>query len=450
MSFMVERQQVLFVDDHEEIRRANGQTLELAGIAVDTLAAADQALARIDPEFTGALVTDIRMPGMDGLELFQRVRQIDPEIPVILITGHADVPMAVKALRDGAFDFLPKPFAADHLVATVRNALEKRRLVIENRRLRVGATGGDSLLIGQSQAMQELRSLIGQAASAQVDVLVEGETGTGKELVALSIHRQGRRRDRRFVAIDCGALPVDYAESELFGHEQGAVQHARLSRHGRILEADRGTLFLDEIDSMPLSVQSSLLRVIEEREVLPIGGSTPIPIDVQIIAAAKCGLEQAMEEGRFRQDLYYRLNVLKIETAPLRKRRNDIPELFAHFVDEALAQTGREDFSMSDQVRRRLIEHDWPGNARELRNYALASVLGFGSGQQPENESSGLTDRIRRFETAVISEALDTHCGDIRAVLETLQIPRKTLYDKMARHGINPGDFRRSRSPKRM
>lgn len=443
MSILVERQTVLFVDDNEELRAANGQTLELAGIAVRTLSNATDALKAIDRDFTGVLVTDIRMPGMDGLELFRRVSDIDAEIPVILITGHADVPMAVGALRDGAFDFLPKPFAADHLVAAVRNALEKRRLVIENRRLRDEKAVSDGLMVGSSTAMADLRARIAQVAGSDVDVLVEGETGTGKELVALSIHRQSRRRDRPFVAIDCGALPVDHAESELFGHEQGAIPHARLSRQGRILDANRGTLFLDEIDSMQLGVQASLLRLIEEREVTPIGASAPLAVDVRIIAASKPGLAAAVEEGRFRRDLYYRLNVVRIETLPLRKRREDVPELFAHFIDEALAQTGRQGFEMREEVRRQLVDGNWPGNARELKNYAIACVLGLESPATAADDRPGLSDRVRRFEAVAIREALERHGGDIAAVLDALQIPRKTLYDKMARHGIVPADFRR-------
>lgn len=442
MTFLVDHQVVLFVDDNDELRRANGQSLDLAGIDVDTLSDALQALKKVDRDFTGIIVTDIRMPGIDGLELFRRIQAIDSEIPVILITGHADVPMAVKALRDGAFDFLPKPFSSDHLVGSVRNALEKRRLVIENRRLREGAGEGQDLLIGSSDAMRQLRATIATVAEAGVDVLVEGETGTGKELVAISIHRHSKRRDRPFVAIDCGALHGEFADSELFGHEEGAVHHARFNRQGRIESANRGTLFLDEIDSMSLEGQASMLRVLEEREVMPIGGSRPRAVDIRVIAAVKGGLDAAVERGRFRRDLYYRLNVVRIATIPLRYRRDDIPELFSYFLDEALAQTGRDTFTMTEGIRRRLIDDDWPGNARELRNFALSSVLELSPSMAIEQDDDGLPDRIRRFEGITIRETLEAHEGNIAAVVQELKIPRKTLYDKMTRHGIVPSDFR--------
>lgn len=448
MTRFVSRQTALFVDDNAEIRAANCQLLDLAGIKVEALDNAAAALARIDRDFTGIVVTDIRMPGMDGLALFAHIREIDPELPVILITGHADVPMAVGALRDGAFDFLPKPFAADHLVASVRKALETRRLVIDNRRLRAATDAGDSPLIGDSPAMVRLRAAVSQLAAADVDVLIEGETGTGKELVARLLHRLGPRAGRPFVAVNCGALPDEVAEAELFGHEAGAVRHGRLDQKGRIERAHSGTLFLDEIDSMSPAVQAKLLRVLEEREVTPLGAEAPRAIDIRVIAAAKSDLIERVEAGKFRRDLFYRLQVVQLRTPPLREIRDDIPQLFARFVGEATAQTSDQEFRMTEAMRRHLLEHDWPGNVRELRNFAFSAVLGLGDQGEvvPSPGGAGLAERVDRFEASLIREALAAHGGDIRETMAALSLPRKTLYDKMNRHGIDPDAYRARRA----
>ena len=343
---------VFFVDDDAALREANVQTLELAGLPVRTFADAASLLAAIGPECDGVVVSDIRMPGMDGLQLFARLRAMDADLPVILITGHADVPMAVGALRDGAFDFLPKPFAADHLVAAVRRALAHRRLILDNRALRAAAASPpDSPLIGDSPAMVRLRESVAQVARAEVDVLIEGETGTGKELVAAMLHRGSPRAARAFVAVNCAALPDAHAEIELFGHAADAVPHGRFERSGRIEASSRGTLFLDDIDGMPLAVQPRLLRVLEEREVLPVGAERPIPLDLRVIASAKRDLLTLAQQGAFRSDLYFRLNVVRLSIPPLRERRSDIGQLFAAFVAEAAAQTGQAGFRMTDAIR---------------------------------------------------------------------------------------------------
>ena len=441
---MFEHQQVVFfVDDDPQLRQANSQSIELAGLEVETFETGEGALRRIGRDFPGVVVSDIRMPRMDGLQLFERIREIDPDIPVILITGHADVPMAVNALRQGAFDFLPKPFATDHLIATIQRALETRRLVLDNRDLRAAISEGDSPLLGDSPAMVRLRETIVQVAKADIDVLIEGETGTGKELVALMLHRQGPRRGRPFIAVNCGSLPEAIAENELFGLSRG-TSGGRSDRVGRIEASHNGTLFLDEIDSMDLTVQTQLLRVAEEREVVPIGADEPRVINLRIIAAAKEDLKEAIAHGRFREDLYYRLNVVNLRLPPLRERRSDIPQLFAYFVDVASEQLGIGEFEMTDGVRRRLIDHDWPGNVRELRNFAFNAVLGL-----PETDSGAaaqpilpLAKRVERFESSAICDAMRAAQGDISKVMELLGVPRKTLYDKLARHGIDPKQFR--------
>ena len=444
MSAFVTRQHVIFVDDDDALRAATTQSLELADIEVHAFAEAGAALAEIDEAFAGAVVTDIRMPRIDGLEFFARIRAVDPDIPVILITGHADVPMAIGALKGGAFDFLSKPYATDHLVASVRKALETRRLILDNRILRAAAeTSVDSPLIGDSPAMAQLRATILQIARADIDVLVEGETGTGKELAALLLHRKGPRSGRPFVAVDCGALPEQLAEVELFGHDRAAVGYGAIAREGRIEQADRGTLFLDGIDNMPLAIQAALLRVVEERKVQPIGAAEPRSVDLRIVASARGDLHAAVRAGTFREDLFYRLNVVRLRMPPLRERKSDIPQLFAHFVEEATGRMGAQDFRMSDAARRHLIEHDWPGNVRELRNFAYSEVLGIAPRAAAATEAMPtLPERIAQFEAHAIRDALASTGGDMTATLAILQIPRKTLYDKIARHGIDPKSYR--------
>jgi two-component system C4-dicarboxylate transport response regulator DctD len=444
MNEFVTRQQVVFVDDDDALRAATVQSLELADLDVRAFADAETALAEIGLDFTGAIVTDIRMPRLDGLEFFARIRAVDPEIPVILITGHADVPMAIGALKSGAFDFLAKPYAADHLIASVRKALETRRLVLDNRMLRTAAESSvDSPLIGDSPVMAQLRATILQIARADIDVLVEGETGTGKELAALLLHRKGPRSGRPFVAVDCGALPEQLAEVELFGHDRGAVGYGPIAREGWIEQSHGGTLFLDGIDNMPLAIQSKLLRVVEERKVQPLGATEPRGVDLRIVASSRRDLQQAVRDGEFREDLFYRLNVVRLRVAPLRERRADIPQLFAFFVEEAVGRMGAQDFVLGDAARKHLIEHDWPGNVRELRNFAYSEVLGLDTPAAASVDGlPALPERVAQFEAHAIRDALASAGGDIAATLALLRIPRKTLYDKIARHGIDPKSYR--------
>lgn len=444
MSFFTGQQTVLFVDDDAQLRAANSQSLELAGLSVDAFADAAGVLPHIAPDFPGIVITDIRMPGMDGLQLRAAIHAIDPDIPVILITGHADVAMAVRALHDGAFDFLAKPFAADHLASTARRALAHRALILDNRRLTAAVAAIDSPLIGESPAMARLRETIAQLAQADIDVLVEGETGTGKELVAHMLHRQSRRRGAPLVAVNCAALPHELAEAELFGSDLVDRTTGKLGNPGRIRAAHRGTLFLDEIDTMHPAVQAKLLRVIEEREVQPLGASAPEPVDLRIVAATKTDLMDAVRAGDFREDLYYRLHVVKLRIPPLRERRSDIPQTFAYFLDEAATKTGHAGFRIDDGVRRYLVEHDWPGNVRELKNFAYSVVLDLPSdpGLPPIQPDMTLATRVARFEATIIRDTMTACGGDITRAMALLGVPRKTLYDKLSRHGINPRDYR--------
>lgn len=438
---------ILFVDDDPEVRTAYVQALELEDVPVEPYSDASSALAKIHRELSGAVVTDIRMPGMDGLALFAAIKDIDPEIPVILISGHADVPMAVGALRDGAFDFLAKPFAADHLVALCMRAIETRRLVLENRALRKAAekaAQADSPLIGDSVSMVALRSSVSQIAKADIDVLIEGETGTGKELVARMLHMQGRRAGKSFVALNCGALPEAFAEVELFGRSGSITAREEI---GRIEQSNGGTLLLDEIDSMPLGVQAKLLRVLEEREVHPIGAERPRTIDLRVIATAKTDLRTRVDDGSFRGDLYYRLSMVRLRVPPLRERRSDIPQLFAHFLADA-----REQFDagavVTDRTRRTLQDNAWEGNVRELRNFAFATALGLEDPNRlPSSPGSELlTERLAKVERSIICDALEDAQGDIATTMTALGVARKTLYYRMQKLSIDPKQFRLKRS----
>lgn len=441
---------VLLVDDDRPLLHATAQTLELADFAVTALGSAAEALARLGADFPGVVVSDIRMPGMDGLQLFERIRQVDAEIPVILVTGHGDVPTAVKAIQDGAYDFIAKPFASERLIQCVHRAVEKRGLVLENRRLRDAARQAedDFPLIGQTPVMDRLRQTLRQIADTDVDVLVTGETGSGKEVVARLLHGWSRRAKGNFVALNCGALPEQVIESELFGHEPGAFTGAQKKRIGRIEHSSGGTLFLDELESMPLSTQIQLLRVLEMREVTPLGTNEVRPVDIRIVAAAKVDLADPEQRRAFREDLYYRLNVVSLTIPPLRERRDDIPLLFSYFAERAARRFQRTAPALSGDILRHLREHNWPGNVRELSHFAERAVLGMMPPAVPSTapsatspETVSLPERLERLEAEIIREALTTHGGNVQETIAALGIPRKTFYDKLQRHGIVRKEF---------
>lgn len=440
---------VLLVDDDRQLLRATAQTLELADFAVTPLGSAAEALSELDRDFAGAVVSDIRMPGMDGLQLFERIRAIDPEIPVILITGHGDISTAVKAIQDGAYDFIAKPFPSERLIQCVRRAAEKRSLVLENRRLRdaVRQAEDDFPLIGQTPVMDRLRQTLRQIADTDVDVLVTGETGSGKEVVARLLHGWSRRARGNFVALNCGALPEQVIESELFGHEPGAFTGAQKKRVGRIEHSSGGTLFLDELESMPLSTQVQMLRVLELREVTPLGTNEVRPVDIRIVAAAKVDLADPQQRKGFREDLYYRLNVVSLTIPPLRERSDDIPLLFSYFAERAARRFQRPPPVLSAEILRHLRAHDWPGNVRELSHFAERVVLGLvpptpaATSPPADRHAGSLPERLERLEAEIIRETLSAHGGNVQETIAALQIPRKTFYDKLQRHGIVRREF---------
>ncbi|SEJ61004.1 two-component system, NtrC family, C4-dicarboxylate transport response regulator DctD [Pseudomonas linyingensis] len=437
-------QQIIFIDDEAPIREAVQQWLELSDISVRTCARAEEALALLTPDFAGVVVSDVRMPGMDGLALLERLQALDAELPVIMVTGHGDVPMAVAALQQGAYDFIEKPFTPERLLGSLQRALDKRRLVCENRALRrqVSQQGRiEGQLLGVSPAMVELRRQILELATTSVNVLIRGETGSGKERVARCLHDFSRRAGKAFVALNCAAIPEQLFESELFGHESGAFTGAQGKRIGRIEHADGGSLFLDEVESLPLAQQAKLLRVLQEKSLERLGSNRSIAVDLRVISAVKPDLAAEVRAGRFREDLFYRLNVAELHIPPLRARREDIPLLFEHFAQEAAARHGREARPLAPVELARLLAHDWPGNVRELANAAERHVLGLGRGAAVASPSQSLAAQLDAFEEQCLRHALQQCRGNIAEAMTLLQLPRRTLNEKMQRYGISRGEF---------
>ncbi len=362
-----------------------------------------------------------------------------------MITGHGDISMAVQAMHDGAYDFIEKPFATERLIETIHRAIEKRHLTLENQQLKRSLKASQTLgprIIGNTGNIQALRDTITHVADTQADILLFGETGTGKELVARSLHEQSSRRGLNFVALNCGAVPENLIESELYGHEKGAFTGAETKRIGKFEHAQGGTLFLDEIESMPMQAQIRLLRVLQERVIERVGSNTLIPLDIRVIAATKIDLKQAAQAGTFRQDLYYRLNIVTLDIPPLRQRKEDIPALFHHFLLVAAARYGKAATALSQPEMQRLISHDWPGNVRELRNAAeryvlLGKLAQLGDSEPSQKLPTHLVEQVAEFEKSVIEQALIECGGRINETMERLNVPRKTLYDKMQRYGLD-------------
>ena len=442
---MTETLKVLIVEDDPDIRLGCEQALQLEGIPTEAVDSAESARRRIGKDFRGIIVSDIRLPRMDGMSFLREIMTLDPELPIVLITGHGDISMAVQAMKDGAHDFIQKPFPPEYLVEVVRRALEKRLLILENRELRHRLEGRDQIearLIGDSTGMKRVRQLIGGLADSAADLLIQGETGTGKELVARCLHEASTRRKGNFVAINCGGLPETLFESEIFGHEAGAYTGASKRRIGKIEHADGGTLFLDEIETMPVPMQIKLLRVLQERSLERLGSNTSIPIDCRVIAATKEDLLKRSEDGSFRSDLYYRLSVATVTLPALRERREDIPLLFQHFLLQAAARHGRPVPSNDPTRVNTLLGYRWPGNVRELRNVADRCVLGIESsappfGNEVDDRPRPLSETVEAFERALIADALKRHAGSLARSAEALGVPKTTLHDKIKKYGLS-------------
>ncbi|MGH1539792.1 MAG: sigma-54-dependent transcriptional regulator [Arenicella sp.] len=458
-----ENKVVLFVDDDKQIRESTEQWLQLADFEVIACDSASSALKKLHRDFPGILMTDVKMPDIDGIELMRMALEKIPDLPVILVSAHGDITMAVQAMQDGAYDFIEKPFIPERLSETVKRACEKRRLYLENIKLRhhINTQSDiDARIIGVSSAMKRLKEKVINIADTNANVVIYGETGSGKELLSQCLHDFSSRSKYPFVPINCGAIPEALFESELFGHEKGAFTDAKKKRIGKIEHSNKGSLFLDEIESMPISFQIKLLRTLQEGKIQHLGSNSEIEIDTRVISASKSDLLAESNDGEFRADLYYRLAVMELHLPPLRERKEDIPLLFDFFVRETAKTHNFEYSSLSSKQLSDLIDYHWPGNIRELKNIATRFVLDDrksnnkiqlllsrspsfnGDSTVVDNdEDSSLTSQMHIFESRFIEQSLKKHRGNIQAVMQELQLERRTLYNKMAKYDLHRADY---------
>ena len=449
---------VLVVDDDASMCDMLVSDLGELGFEVKARTAAPAALEALVASEFDAVVADLNMPGMSGLELCEHIVASRPDVPVIVITAFGSIQTAIAAIRSGAYDFVTKPLEVDALGLALERAIQHRRLSDEVRRLRQAVEEGRRFgtLLGTSPAMRRMYELLDRIADSSASVLIAGETGTGKELVARALHERGRRKAGPFVAVDCASLPEPLLESELFGHARGAFTDAHAARRGLFVQANGGTLFLDEIGELPLALQAKVLRALQTRSVRPVGANEEVPFDVNLIAATNRDLESAVEEGRFREDLYFRINVIHVEMPPLRARGGDVLLLAQHFVDRYAAQAGKRVTGLSPDAAERLLAYVWPGNVRELENCIERAIA------LTRHETIGLDDlpeKIRGFQRSHVlvagddpSELAPLEEVERRYVLRVMEavggsktlaarvlgIGRKTLYRKLEQYKIAP------------
>ncbi len=442
--------EILIVDDEEDIRRSLAGILEDEGFATRVAHDGDTALDEVRKEAPDGVLLDIAMPGRDGLAILEELRHTWPELPVVMMSGHGTIETAVRATQLGAFDFIEKPLSVDKILLTIRHALEQSRLVSENRRLQAAAIRAHDIL-GESEPVRRLQEQIRQAAPTNGWALITGENGTGKELVARQIHVHSRRASGPFVEVNCAAIPEELIESELFGHEKGAFTGAIAQKRGKFELADRGTIFLDEIADMSLRTQAKILRILQEHKFERVGGTETITVDVRVIAATNKGLEQEIQDGNFREDLYYRLNVIPFHVPPLRERRGDIPILVRAFAAEFCAESGTPTKEVAPRAMQTLQGYAWPGNVRELRNLMERLVLMTPgaritvgdlpedlreSGQREDYAGQSLEEARKAFERRFLTERLNENEGNISRTAEAVGIARESLSRKLRQYGI--------------
>jgi DNA-binding NtrC family response regulator len=453
---------ILVIDDEEIMREILETLLTREGYEVRLAADAAEGLECVRSMPLDAVIMDVMMPGMDGITALDEIKKIDDDLPVLMITAFASVENAIAAMKRGAFDYITKPFKNDEVLVVLRNALAQRRLVAENRALRQNLQARSNRfgeIIGRSSAMRQVFDLIIQAAPSRTTILINGESGTGKELVARALHQNSTRADRAFVTVNSGNLPPDLLESNLFGHVKGAFTGAVYPKKGLFELADKGTIFFDEIGNIPLETQAKLLRVIQEREFMRLGGIDTIKVDVRIIAATNVDLRKMVDEGRFREDLYYRLHVITVQLPPLRERRDDIPLLVQHFLEKYGEENNKKGLEITPDALDLLMEYDWPGNVRELENVIERAVV-LSTGPRidvdliPENvrtsrrfqmpqfvvppEGISFRDVITDFEKRLIESTLEAAGGVQKRAAELLHIKPTTLNEMIKRHDIRP------------
>ncbi len=463
---------LLVVDDEPQILQAVSGILQDEGFEVLTAPDGETALKRLGEDLPDLVFLDIALPGMDGLEVLERLKRQFPALPVVMISAYGSVENAVKATRLGAYDFIEKPPHADKILLTVRNALEMARLSEENRRLRQ-QTAPAREIIGESDPIRKLREQLRIVAPTNASVLISGENGSGKELVARAIHALSRRAYKSFVEVNCAAIPEELIESELFGHEKGAFTGATTRRRGKFDLAHEGTLFLDEIGDMSLKTQAKILRILEEQRFERVGGGRPIQVDVRVVAATNKNLEEEIAKGNFREDLYHRINVIPLQVPPLRERREDIPLLAAHFLKELARENDLAPKTFSDRALKRLAALPWPGNVRELKNYVWrlailspgavidaadlslalgqeAGVVDAGSGSAPEGGADleamdpflkvpSFREARALFEKQFLRRQLAECRGNVSLLAEKIGLERSHLYRKLKAYGLEPG-----------
>ncbi len=449
---------ILIVDDEEDILYVLEGHLSRAGYSVTTARDGEEALAQFREARHDLVIADVRMPRLDGLGLLKALREIDPGIGVIMITGHGSIDTAVEAMKVGAYDYLTKPFRhINEILLTVERALEKPRLVVEVQRLRreLGRRHQFAGLVGVSPAMQEVYDLIEKVAAQEVTVMIQGESGTGKEIVARAIHSLSARRDGPFIPVNCGAIAESLLESELFGHVRGAFTGAVTETKGLFRAAEGGTIFLDEIAEISHSLQVKLLRVLQEREVRPVGSDRSVKVDVRVVAATNRPLDEAIQDGTLRKDLFYRLNVVSIQLPPLRERASDIPLLVQHFIEVFNERTGKDVCAISSEALEILARHSWPGNVRELENvvertyalgagpvitakdlppYLASEPVGTGP---PETGVPQRPVRLRDLEVETILRVLRETGGNQVQAARLLGVDRKTIHRKLKKYGLS-------------
>jgi DNA-binding NtrC family response regulator len=442
---------ILVVDDERNIRRMLAGLLEDEGHAVDTAADASEARAALESGAPDLILLDLKLPGTDGLEFLRELKAVGEAPPVVMMSGHGSIQAALEATRLGALDFIEKPIQPERLLVAVANALRLRRLDEENAGLReaLAATGE---ILGASAAMEHLRVEIARAAPTEARVLITGENGTGKELVARALHAGSRRAGRAFVKVNCAAIPAELLESELFGHEKGAFTGAVARRRGKFERAQGGTLLLDEIGDMNPTTQAKLLRVLEEGEIERLGGERPVPLDVRVFASTNRDLQRLLDDGRFREDLYHRLKVLPIHVPPLREHAEDVPELAAHYLERFCAMNGRPPKTLDASALALLKARAWPGNVRELRNLMerlviMSEARSLGAVElrpllgpaAPDAASEGsLSDRLAASERGMIAAALERNRGNVAAAARELGVDRANLHRRLRRLGLRP------------
>ncbi len=449
---------ILVVDDENSIIQTLSGILQDEGFEVISARDGETALQVVEDEGPDLVLLDISLPGLDGLEVLQQLKEHQPLLPVIMVSAYGNVENAVKATRLGAYDFIEKPPHADKIILTVRNALEMSRLAEENLQLRRRGVPPEEI-IGQSQVMQQLREQVRIVAPTNAWVLITGENGTGKELVARAIHRFSKRAGKPFVEVNCAAIPEELIESELFGHEKGAFTGATAKRRGKFDQAHEGTLFLDEIADMSLKTQAKVLRILQEQRFERVGGSRPIQVDVRVVAATNKNLEELIGRGQFREDLYYRINVIPIAVPALKERTEDIPLLIEYFLKEFARETNNQPKIMTPEAVAVLRQQNWPGNIRELKNFIhrlailtpgrVINLADLPGNLQPERQTSEIDPSLLQmssfkearnlFEKEFIRRKLAEFHGNVSLTAESIGLERSHLYKKMRSHGLEPG-----------